>query len=130
MANESKYQLVIQDIDTALEKTWDWLGETIESIIEGGWKIVEEFFRDLVGEFLKHVGHAIVNFVQNPIQPLQALQGELHHFVSSVLHHLTNPFSSPDAGFNMVALLWAAVGFLFELLTGAPLPFDVPGLNA
>jgi hypothetical protein len=129
MANESKYQLVIRDIEAALEKTWDWLGEMIESIIEGGWKIVEEFFHDLVGEFLKHVGHAIVNFVQNPIQPLQALKGELHHFVSSVAHHLTDPFSSPDVGFNMVALLWAAVGFLFQLLTGAPLPFDIPMLD-
>jgi hypothetical protein len=130
MAKESKYQLVIRDIDTALEKTWDWLEEMIESIIEGGWKIVEEFFRDLVGEFLKHVWHAIVNFVQNPIQPLQVLQGELQHFVSSVAQQVTHPFSSSEAGFNMVALLWAAVGFLFQLVTGAPLPFDIPMLSA
>jgi hypothetical protein len=67
MAKESKYQLVVRDIDTALEKTWNWLEEMIESIIEGGWKIVEEFFHDVVGEFLKHVWHAIVNFVQNPM---------------------------------------------------------------
>lgn len=130
MPGQPHYQLLIPDIDVALESTWHWLSEMVESIVEGGWEIVKEFFQDIVGEFIKHTWHAIVKFVQSPLQLVQVLQSELQHLISTIAHHVTNPFSGSELGFNLVALLWATVGFVFQFVTGAQLPFDVPSLLA